>query len=337
MKIFYKMVFLLVLFLPIKMKAQDPVFTQYAIIPETLNPGFTGFQYDWRAGLIHRRQWPDGNRVIDTDFGFINRMVGENAGLGITFLNQREEFTNYNYFQVNTLYSYKVDINYEWSIRPAIEVGFGRKSYNFQNLLLEDQINSSTGEVNNTSIDQGILNQKNNIIFLDISTGFIIDNENCWFGASLKHLNRPNISFLNEKNVPLDLFLSLHGGYVFELDNSPSSILPNNTRLLLTTNYMRQSQFNRLDVGSALKFDNLIFGTTIVTNPEGKSSNSHFITSLNPFISINLDKFKLSYSYDISTSKLGHTQGIHEISITWQLKFCEGCITRKNKFYNYDN
>ena len=53
--------FIILTFFTIYSRAQDPIFTQYSLVPETINPGFTGFQYDWRAGLIHRRQWPDGD------------------------------------------------------------------------------------------------------------------------------------------------------------------------------------------------------------------------------------------------------------------------------------
>ena len=329
--------FVVLSFFSFQVKAQDPVFTQFSLIPETLNPGFTGFQYNWRAGLIHKRQWPDGNRVIDTDFGFLNKMIGEHAALGITILNNREAFTNYNYLQVNTAYSYKVEINYEWSIRPAIEVGFGTKSFNFGNLLLEDQINGNTGEIDGESIDPGVLGQNENINFFDISAGFLLDNDIGWFGASIKHLNRPNISFLNGANVPLDLFLSVHGGYAFDMDGSPSSILPEDTKLLVTANYMRQSQFNRLDIGSALKFRKILFGANLVTNPEGKSNNSHLITSVNPYVSVHFGNFNFGYSYDISTSKIGHTQGIHELSLTWQLRFCDDCVAKVNKYYDYSN
>ena len=319
----------------INCKAQDPVFTQYSLVPETLNPGFTGFQYNWRGGLLHRRQWPDGNRVIDTDYGFLNKMIGDHAALGITFLNDREAFTNYNYFQSNIAYSYKVEINDEWSFRPGLEVGYGRKSYSFKNLLLEDQINSNTGALTNTSIDQGVLNQRDHVNFIDISAGFLLDNESGWFGGSLKHLNRPNISFLNNENVPLDLFLTLHGGYAFDIEGTPSAIFPENTKLLVTSNYMRQSQFNRLDFGSALKFETLIFGANIATNPERKSPYSHFITSVNPYILVHIGNFNFGYSYDISTSKIGHTQGVHELTLTWQLRFCETCVAKVNKYYDY--
>ncbi|HCQ12461.1 PorP/SprF family type IX secretion system membrane protein [Flavobacterium sp.] len=328
--------FVVLSFVSFQVKAQDPVFSQFSLIPETLNPGFTGFQYNWRAGIIHKRQWPDGNRVIDTDFGFLNKMVGEHAALGITVLNNREAYTNYNYLQVNAAYSYKVELDYEWSIRPALEVGFGSKSYNFRNLLLEDQINGNTGEIDGGTVDPGVLGQKNNINFVDISAGFIVDNSVGWFGASIKHLNRPNISYLDGGNEPLDLFLSIHSGYAFDIDDSPSSILPDESKLLVNLNYMRQSQFNRLDIGGALKFKQLLFGANLVTNPEGKSANSHLITSVNPYVSVHFGDFNFGYSYDISTSKLGHTQGIHEISLTWQLRFCESCVATVNKYYDYD-
>ena len=36
-----------------------------------------------------------------------------------------------------------------------------------------------------------------------------------WLGASIKHLNKPNISFVENGNVPLDIFYSLHANYKF--------------------------------------------------------------------------------------------------------------------------
>jgi type IX secretion system PorP/SprF family membrane protein len=328
--------FIAALLLSICCKAQDPVFTQYALVPETINPGFTGFQYDWRAGLLHRRQWPNSNRVMDTDYGFLNKMVGEHSGIGLTILNQREAFTNYNYIQINGVFSYKIELNDVWSIRPAIEAGYGRKSFNFQNLLLEDQIDVNTGAISGSSIDQGLLDQNDHINFIDISAGFVLDNENGWIGMNMKHLNRPNISFVNNGNVPLDLFLSIHGGYAFDIDNSPTSLFPENTKLLFTANYMRQSQFNRLDLGSAIQIQSILLGANVVTNPEGRSPNSHIITSVNPYLSVHVGDFNFGYSYDFSTSKIGQTQGIHEVSLTWQFRFCENCVAKVNKYYDYN-
>lgn len=316
----------------IEVKAQDPVFTQFLLLPETLNPVFTGSASSWNAGIIHRRQWPEANKRIDTQYGFANNLVTDNLALGITILNQKETFTNYNYFQFNGAVSYRVDLNYNWRLRLGLEGGFGRKDFKFRNLLLEDQININDGSISGSSIDPGYLRSNNQINFVDFSFGVLVDEENAWFGAALKHLTRPDISFLENGNVPLDLFLSIHGGYYFALDNSPTMILPPDTDLLLSFNYMRQSQFNRLDIGTSLEMNMFSFGIITATNPEGRSTNSHFLTSLNPFISMRSGEFKFGYSYDINTSRFGHNQGVHELTLTWQSKYtCRNCDNYRMK------
>ena len=316
----------------IEVRAQDPVFTQFLIVPESLNPGFTGSASSWNAGIIHRRQWPKGNRRIDTQYGFANNLVTDNLGIGITLLNQNETFTNYNYFKFNGAVSYRINLSYNWRLRLGLEGGFGRKDFNFGNVLLEDQIDINDGSISGSSIDPGFLKYNNQINFVDFSFGVLVDEENTWFGAALKHLNRPNISFLENGNVPLDLFLSVHGGYYFALDNSPTMILPADTDLLVSFNYMRQSQFNRLDIGTSLEMNTYSFGIIAATNPEGRSTNSHIVTSLNPFISMRAGEFKFGYSYDINTSRFGQNQGVHELTLTWQSKYtCRNCENYRMK------
>ena len=316
----------------IEVRAQDPVFTQFLIVPESLNPGFTGSASSWNAGIIHRRQWPKGNRRIDTQYGFANNLVTDNLGIGITLLNQNETFTNYNYFKFNGAVSYRINLNYNWRLRLGLEGGFGRKDFNFGNVLLEDQIDINDGSISGSSIDPGFLKYNNQINFVDFSFGVLVDEENAWFGAALKHLNRPNISFLENGNVPLDLFLSVHGGYYFALDNSPTMILPADTDLLVSFNYMRQSQFNRLDIGTSLEMNTYSFGVIAATNPEGRSTNSHIVTSLNPFITMRAGEFKFGYSYDINTSRFGQNQGVHELTLTWQSKYtCRNCENYRMK------
>ncbi|TXJ08515.1 MAG: type IX secretion system membrane protein PorP/SprF [Acinetobacter sp.] len=322
---------LLLIAFSVQVNAQDPVFTQSLVVPETLNPGFTGSASAWNAGIIHRRQWPQANRRIDTQYAFANNLVTDNLGIGITVLNQKETFTNYNYFQFNGAVSYRIDLDDNWRLRLGLEGGFGRKDFNFGNLILEDQINPNDGSIAGSSIDPGFLSY-NKVNFIDFSFGILVDEENAWFGAALKHLSRPDISFLENGNVPLDLFLSVHGGYYFPLDNSPYAIVPEDSNLLLSFNYMRQSQFNRLDIGTSLEMDMFSFGVIAATNPEGRAKNSHMLTSLNPFVTMRIGEFKFGYSYDINASRFGHSQGVHELTLTWQSSYtCRDCYNYRMK------
>lgn len=316
----------------IKVSAQDPIFTQFYLVPEKINPAFTGIANTWSAGLIHRRQWPDGNRKIDTQYGYFNNIISQQIGVGMTVLNHNEVFTNYNFLQVNGVFSYRIELNYDWRMRFGLETGFGRKDYNFGSLLLEDQININDGSISSGSIDPGVLGYNNKINFFDLSVGIVIDQENVWIGAAVKHLTRPNIAFIENGNVPLDMMLSLHGGYYFEFFDSPSKLIPEGTNLLLTGNYMRQSQYNRLDLGAIMEFPRFSLGVIAATNLERKSENSHILTSLNPVMSLKLGEFTFGYSYDLNTSKIGRTQGVHELTLTWQSsRRCDECDNYKVK------
>ncbi|MFI0491987.1 PorP/SprF family type IX secretion system membrane protein [Flavobacterium sp.] len=320
--------FIFFLCFSLTVKAQDPIFTQYFMVPETLNPGFTGFLETTNAGVIHRTQWPDLNFKVDTDFVFMNTWLDNyNSGVGVSVLNHRENFTNFNFTQINLDYAYRVQLSDTWFFRPAIEIGFGNKSFGFQNILLEDQINIGQGIINSSSVDPLLLNDK--VTFFDFSAGMLFNNENAWFGASLKHINKPNISFAVNGNLPLEMFLSANAGYEYLIsDYFDNSFFPNDTKVLLTANFMKQGEYNRIDIGSGLIFKKLFFGATAAINPVKNDLNSHYLTSINAFGGLHYDHFKFGYSYDFNTSKIGKTGGIYELSLTYQFDLqvkCFGC------------
>jgi type IX secretion system PorP/SprF family membrane protein len=327
MKIKHTITFLL-LIVVMSVKAQDPIFTQYFMVPETINPGFTGFLETTNTGVLHRTQWPNLDFRVDTDFGFFNTWREEmNSGFGVTLMNHRENFTNYSFSQANFTYAYRVQLNDDWYFRPAIEAGFGNKSFGFQNLILEDQININNATINSTSIDPLRLREKVN--FFDLSAGMLFNNEKAWFGATLKHLNKPNISFSQTGNLPLEMFFSANAGVELKLADYIDIInLPYETKILLTTNFMKQGDYSRLDLGTGIIFKKIFFGVTAATNPVKNSGNSHFLTSLNAFGGLHYEHFKFGYSYDFNTSKIGRTGGVYELSVTYQFDLnvhCLGC------------
>ncbi len=302
--------------------AQDPVFSQYFQIPETLNPGFSGFENASYFGLIHRTQWPNLGLRVDTDYVFFNTWVETIGGLGISILNQHENNTKYNHLQGNINYSYHVRLANEWYFRPAIEVGFGTKSFNFSNLVLSDQINIFSETINPNTSDAYFLNANRNITFFDFSAGFVFDKKNArngtdlWLGATIKHLNRPNISFVENNNLPLDIFYSIHANYKFPYYDYND--------IMLSVNYMQQGEYNRLDLTSMIKLEKLFLGATAVTNPAKNSNNSHLLTSVNAFAGLELEQLRFGFSYDFNTSKIGRTDGVYEFSITY-LASCLVC------------
>ena len=301
-----------------KANAQDPIFTQYFMVPETLNPGFSGFEQATYFGVMHRTQWPHLDLQVDTQYAFLNTWLEssrDGIGVGFSFLNQHEASTNYNHFQFNGNFAYIVSLANEWYFRPAIEVGYGMKSFNFRNLLLSDQININAGTVSAVSGDPFAMNANSNVGFIDFSVGFVFDKKNkandtdLWFGAAIKHLNQPNISFVDNNNVPLDILYTVHANYKFPYYDYND--------MILSLNYMQQGEFNRLDLAATAKLNKLFLGVMAVTNPSKNSRNSHLLTSVNALLGLEFERLRFGFSYDFNTSNIGRTDGVYELSITY--------------------
>jgi len=310
--------------------AQDPIFTQYFMIPESFNSSFAGAKEGPKAGIIHRTQWPRLNFSINTQFAYVDNWFEDlNSGIGISVLNHKETTTRYNFTQVNLNYALKFQINDNWFFRPSLLLGYGNKSFGFQDLLLGDQINISNGVINSTSIDPILLNEKMN--FFDISTSLLLNNERSWVGLTLKHLNRPNISMAFNDNNNLDMFLSIHSSIEFPL-NTNFGRMGNEDSLYLLTNFMHQGEYNRFDIGPQYVNGHLSFGLLAATNPIRTNPNSHFLTSLNAFVGLKYEGFKFGYSYDFSTSQIGRTGGVYEISISYEFDKNENCFGCPNYY-----
>ena len=328
-----KIIIIILILVGFNARAQDPIFTQSNYIQETLNPGFSGFEDSDRtaAGVLSRTQWPNLDLRIDTQYAYINQSFDNGPsrafGVGINFLRQHETFNNYNFHQLNINYVHRIYLDGGWYFRPALEVGAGFKNIGFSNLTLADQININTGVINPVSVDP-LTHKLNNVFFGDISAGFVIEREEFngityWFGVSAKHLNRPNISFIDGETLPLDIFYSLHGNFRFPILNDYN--------IMMTTNYMQQGGYNRLDIGSLFIINLFQIGITAATNPAKNTTNSHLITSLNGFVGLEYETLKFGLSYDANTSKIGRTDGVYEISITY-LSRCRRCkIDRSRK------
>ena len=163
----------------------------------------------------------------------------------------------------------------------------------------------------------------------------LFNTEDIWIGASLKHLNKPDISFTGETNLPLEMFLSVHGGCEFDIYSNRTMFLPEGSRMLMTFNYMQQGAYNRLDVGTAMIFKDWTIGATLATNPVGKNTNSHFLTSVNPFVSLQMQHFIFGLSYDANTSKLGDTRGVFELALTYQVNLNVKCLKNLHARVNH--
>lgn len=299
--------------------AQDPIFTQAFSIPETINTGFTGALEGTKAGLIHRTEWVGNNFTINTQFAFVDVWLDDfNTGLGLSVLNHQETtFNQYNFTQLNLNYAYAVQLNDTWVFRPSISIGVGSKDFGFQNLLLEDQINVFNSSINPSSVDPALLNSS--IVFYDFSSSLLFNTERTWVGVTFRHLNKPNISMIENDNVPLNIFMSVHASVEIPLSFLRSSFAEK-SNLYVLGNYMQQDANNRLDLGLQYVYEQFTLGVITANNPIKTNDNSQFLNSINTFVGFKWDRFKFSYSFDFNMNKIGQSSGAHEILFVYNFE-----------------
>jgi type IX secretion system PorP/SprF family membrane protein len=127
------------------------------------------------------------------------------------------------------------------------------------------------------------------ILYSGSSTG----SNNYYLGASIYHINRPNLSFI-DKVWNLSSRVTIHGGYSFPVSNV----------LSVNASIIQQIQNNASEIlaGAALSANlngdtdhpsNLYFGSWIRMND-----------ALIPYVGIEVKGLRIGASYDINTSSL---------------------------------
>ena len=299
------------------MQAQDVLFSQNFLVPETINTSFTGAIRATKIGSIHRSQWRNAAFKTNSNFVYFDTWFeGFKTGLGLSFLNQTETASTYTFNQININYSMAFQLSDTWFFRPSISAGFGMKNYGFQNILLEDQINLNNSIINTSSLDPLLLSTQRN--FFDFSSSILFNNDDSWIGLTIKHLNKPNISLTENGNIPLDIFWSVHTKYYLPFLEGTRTWFASKSKFYVLGNFMMQGNVNRFDVGFQYIFeDQFSLGITAATSPIKTDVNSPLVNSVSTFAGIRWQGFRFGYSYDFNTTELINTGGIHEFSVAY--------------------
>jgi type IX secretion system PorP/SprF family membrane protein len=315
-----KFIILILLVSSLQNYSQDVIFSQNFLVPETISTSFTGAIRSTKTGSVSRSQWRNSALKITSNFAFVDTWFeGFKSGLGVSFLNQKESGSSYTFNQVNLNFAMAFEISDTWYFRPSVSAGLGNKNYGFQNLLLEDQIDLNNNFINTSTIDPILLKAQRS--FLDFSTSVLFNNEDSWVGLTLKHLNKPNISLTQNGEVPLDVFLSVHTKYYIPLLENYRTWFASKSKIFVLSNYMQQGAYNRFDLGLQYIFeDQMSFGMMVATIPSKNTEETSTINSISTFAGIRWQGFRFGYSYDINTTELVNTGGIHEFSVSYDFE-----------------
>jgi len=295
------------------LSAQDAHFTQFYAAPTLLNPAFVGTSVQSRFGMNYRNQWPALPQAFVTYNAYYDQYLPEiNSGIGIMVNHDKAGVGALTNTSLALQYAYELRLSRNFSLRPALQMGYTRKTLHMDKLVFGDQLIRDGAEVSFEALNAEPVG------LMDISSGLLLYSEKYWFGLSAHHLNEPNetlttgISRLSRK-------YSAHGGMRVKIRN------PRNRRskkdVVFAFNYKQQAEFNQLDLGAYIEMNPMVFGVWYRGLPIKDNQYSYINQDgINILVGYHDRNYKIGYSIDVNLNQLGvvNTGGAHEISFIYE-------------------
>jgi type IX secretion system PorP/SprF family membrane protein len=292
--------------------AQDPQFSQYYQAPLYLNPGFTGITQQQRFVVNHRIQWPNLPQAFSTYAASYDIFVDElRSGFGFLFTTDKMGSAGWTTTTFGFLYSYKIKISENLVFSPGLYFGYGANGLDRTKLEMQDGL-----EYDGMSLDPELAKLGRTSNF-DFGSGFLFYNKSLWLGASFAHMNRPNISVLDQ-NGRLPMKTAIHGGARLNLGGSGLRTSPRASYLTPSFIYRQQGKsFSQLDLGVNYHVDPVSIGVWYRGKPfETTVINSIAHDALIFQMGLYFKYFTIGYSYDFTVSEMQTASGgAHEVSL----------------------
>jgi type IX secretion system PorP/SprF family membrane protein len=308
--------------------AQDPQYTQFYSNQPMLNPAFTGAALGPRVSMNYRAQWvaiPGSFRQAavgyDQPIGFGKHSMQGIGGLIQSDMAGEGHLAKLN-FQLN--YSFAIEFgkyNHEQYLRFGLSGGLEQASIDILKLRFSDQIDQRDGFIYATQ--EQLTDWKRTRWNPDINFGVGYYNEYAWAGVTVSHLTEPRQEFTASNIASIDSKLprkyTVTAGLRIPVgpanDADKVTISP-------TVLFMKQRNFNQLNIGTYLTIDPMIFGIWWRSNYN--NFNGDFVSSdmIAGLIGFKEGIFSIGYSYDYTISLLsnGISGGSHELALIMEFE-----------------
>jgi type IX secretion system PorP/SprF family membrane protein len=305
---------LIMAFFAISLQAQqEPQFTQNMFNKVFTNPGFAGMGEGICVTGLGRQQWAgfkdsEGNKVGPETFLIsIDAPVRVLRG-GLSALVMQDQIGFSKTITLRLGYTYLKEIGIG-KLGVGAQVGFNNRSIDFGKFIAVDPndqlLQNLTGEESEILIDAtfGLVYEVSEQFFIGFSVNQIVETKGKELANWTTNVDtNQTSSFLYR--MTLDRTYYLQGGYEFVFRNRPDfAILP-------YAMVKADKAAVQLDIAGLLEYKKTFWG----------GLNYRLQDAVSVILGLQYRNFKIGYSYDITTSKLGlgRTAGSHEV----MLKYC---------------
>lgn len=328
-----KIILFFVLILSLQVNGQDIHFSQTGQTPLWVNPAITGLFDGWeRVTINHRNQWLNSQTQfmttgISADLNFFKTQRNDNAyiGVGMFLWNDVGGDSRLGTRQGHISLSGILPIGGGHTLSAGLMGGIGNRSGDMSELVFEDQWDGEAFDPTLASNEGNIL--KSNI-YGDFALGvnYLYDGSKNNFsgndafkfqiGASMYHVNKPNIKYFGVETEPLFMKFVAHTSIFKEFESSDFAIEASALQFIQGPHYQT------------------MLGTTFLISMKEASKITSFnkksyigfglytrmMDAIIPTFRIDFFGFTFGISYDITISQLrqSHGGGSLEFSLTYR-------------------
>lgn len=275
--------------------AQSPLYSQQYASPLYTMPTLVG----WHGGMglyqQYRNQWPGlSANFVTYDAGVDGYVHKLRSGFGLNVQHDRAGsgivITN----QVSMHWSPKIKVSDQAYLSPVFTLTYLQSSIDWSRLTFGDQIDERFGFIYNTSSSPG----SSEATALAYGYGFAFIRNGFIGSAYCGYINQPNMSFFEnaESRYPRHWRVNL----------AQRMVLSSKLSLTPTLAFQRQAEFNHLNIGMNAQYRSLFAALAYRWNDAA-------------IVAMGIDiknTVRISYSYDMTVSRLGtQSGGAHELGV----------------------
>ncbi len=312
----------------LQLNAQDPVFSQFYLNKNYLNPAYAGFSEDLQVGVNSRMQWSNvPGRFTTNSFNANIGCANSRVGIGV----MGYDHTEGEGFLRTQKADMQISVNLpgkfgrsmgklarkKFILSGGLGFGVGQKTLDWSKLTFTDQYGTYEGFLNQPSAIDGF-SERSNVIF-DMSGGLrmqaAISKKGSYIslGGAMFHMNQPVESFFGLENR-MEPRYTIHAFTYFQTKkfaNKPSylalgMIMDKQQGMRTNTILVTKDVGSHAKVSMGFRRQNFLL--------VDKNVDALILQGL-----LGFGSFTVGYSYDITISSLGpqRTYGTHEIGITY--------------------
>tara|TARA_X000000950_G_scaffold66210_2_gene81525 strand:- start:9907 stop:10926 length:1020 start_codon:yes stop_codon:yes gene_type:complete len=304
---------ILLILAPIVVRSQEDYIVNQVKFLQKSNASFFGMNQLNRVGVLFNSLKINDQSNMDNKYAFGSiAFQDKNFSIGFDVNSFKINDIGLTNSLVNLSYIYKIQLSNYTYFLPGVTLGLGSSSINVENLIFADQLNMSTGFISTESIDP-LAPLITDINFFDLGASFIIHNEFYMLGLSLKHLNKPNISFNKEVPYTKPIRISLQAGYEFDINPFERGFLPQYSYLYTFLNLVKYGEALYIGLNEEFQLGEFSVGFTQQTG----SVNSFSLNNFGMTVGLALENFDFGLHYNFSNQKVGKvfSPSLFELSI----------------------